>query len=275
MAAEGLEGGHHTRHGLLQAGQDRLDHLDEAVDQRLDGRGDGLEEPVEGRLHPHIAAATESIALSNGPSSGLAARARESLMLLPAALKWRFRTSLSRSANAPSPSRPPPSPPATPMATLTPDQARALMEAAAGSWLRMLVLLGLATGARLGELLALRWSDLDLDAGVARISRSAQLVDGRVRFKPPKTSAGVRPVALGPATVAALRRHRADQLELRLASAGVYDTEADLVLAKADGSACRPDSASTMFRKLVDRGRPAARGPRAHPAPLGGELPGR
>jgi integrase len=127
------------------------------------------------------------------------------------------------------------------------------MEAASGSWLRMLVLLGLATGAWLGELLALRLSDLDLDTGVARISRSAQLVDGLVRFKVPKTTAGIRPVALGPATITALRRHRADQLELRLAFAGAYNTEADLVLAKADGRAYRPDSVSTMFRKLVDR----------------------
>jgi len=142
--------------------------------------------------------------------------------------------------------------PAAPMVTLTPDQARVLMEAASGSWLRMLVLLGLATGARLGELLALRWSDMDLDAGVARISRSAQVVDGQVRFKQPKTLAGARPVALGPTMVAALRRHRADQLQLRLAFARAYVDE-DLVLAKADGSPYRPDSVSTMFRKLVDR----------------------
>jgi integrase len=56
-------------------------------------------------------------------------------------------------------------PPATdtPMMTLDHEQARRLLEAAAGTWLHMLVLLGAATGARRGELLALRWADLDLD----------------------------------------------------------------------------------------------------------------
>ena len=50
---------------------------------------------------------------------------------------------------------------AAPMVTLTHEQARALLAVAEG-WQHTLVLLGLATGARLGELLALRWTDVDL-----------------------------------------------------------------------------------------------------------------
>jgi integrase len=84
-----------------------------------------------------------------------------------------------------------------PMMTLDLEQARRLLEAAEGTWLYMLVLLGAATGARRGELLALRWADLDLDAGTARIWRSLQLVDGRIRVKETKTRAGDRTVGLG------------------------------------------------------------------------------
>jgi integrase len=49
------------------------------------------------------------------------------------------------------------------MVTLTAAQARLLLEHSDG-WLHTFVLLGAATGARRGELLALRWADLDLDA---------------------------------------------------------------------------------------------------------------
>jgi integrase len=73
-------------------------------------------------------------------------------------------------------------PPVTdaPMVTLTHEQARALLAVAEG-WQHTLVLLGLATGARLGELLALRWTDVDLQAGTIRIGRSLRVVGRRLR----------------------------------------------------------------------------------------------
>jgi integrase len=63
-----------------------------------------------------------------------------------------------------------PSVPKLDMVTLTREQAGELLLAAQRRPLmRTLVLLGMATGARLGELLALRWADIDLDIGTARI----------------------------------------------------------------------------------------------------------
>jgi integrase len=108
-----------------------------------------------------------------------------------------------------------------PMVTLDHGRARRLLEAAEGTWLHMLVLLGAATGARRGELLALRWGDLDLDAGTARIWRSLQLVDGRLRLKETKTRAGDRTVGLGPSTVATLQRRAAAHLD-RIVSSGSH-----------------------------------------------------
>jgi integrase len=146
-----------------------------------------------------------------------------------------------------------------PMMTLDHEQARRLLEAAEGTWLHVLVLLGAATGARRGELLALRWADLDLEAGTARIWRSLQLVNGRLRVKETKTRAGDRTVGLGPSTVAALRRHRAEQAERRLAFGTAYHTAGDLVVCQVDGRPSRPDYCSAAFRALVRRaGLPAA-----------------
>jgi integrase len=147
-----------------------------------------------------------------------------------------------------------PTVPKSEMVTLTREQARALLDAAkARPLMYWLVLLGVATGARLGELLALRWADVDLDAGAVRIGWSRRIVGGRMEVKAPKTKAGARTVALGPTTVAALKRLHVEQAGRRLVLGGDYDAGADLVVCKPDGRPYRPDAASTMFRKFVDQ----------------------
>jgi len=147
-----------------------------------------------------------------------------------------------------------PTVPKSEMVTLTREQASALLERALGRPLmHMLVLLGVATGARLGELLALRWSHVDLDQGTLRIGWSRRIVAGRMQVKPPKTAAGVRMLRVGPATLAALRRLRAEQAERRLLLGGAYDVDSDLVICKPDGRPYRPDSTSTQFRRFVDQ----------------------
>ena len=62
------------------------------------------------------------------------------------------------------------------------------------------------TGLRIGEALALRWSDVDLGGQSLRVSRSAAEVGGRLVVGSPKTAAGLREIALTPQTVALLLR---------------------------------------------------------------------
>jgi integrase len=144
-----------------------------------------------------------------------------------------------------------------PMVTLDQVQARRLLEVAAGpgraGWWAPLLLLAVATGARRGELLALRWADVDLDAGTVRIGRSLRRGEQGLRYKPPKTAAGTRTVGLGPAAVAALRRLRVEQAERRLAFGAAYHTAQDLVVCKADGAPLRPEYVSEAFRLLAAR----------------------
>ena len=143
------------------------------------------------------------------------------------------------------------------MVTLDHRQARRLLEVAAGpgraGWWAPLLLLAVATGGRRGELLALRWADLDLDAGSVRIGRSLRRGEHGLRFKAPKTAAGTRTVGLGPVAVAALRRHRAEQLERRLAFGAAYHADQDLVVCKVDGAPLDPDHVSDQFRVLASR----------------------
>jgi integrase len=143
------------------------------------------------------------------------------------------------------------------MVTLDHAQARRLLEVAASprraGWWAPLLLLAVATGARRGELLALRWADLDLDAGTATISRTLRRGQAGLRYKTPKTRAGLRTVGLGPQTVVALRRLRAEQAQRRLAFGTAYHADADLVVCKIDGAPLRPDHVSSEFRRLADR----------------------
>jgi integrase len=82
--------------------------------------------------------------------------------------------------------------------------------------LRAIVSFLLGTGARRGEALALRWSDVDLKKNVVRIERSLEQTKGSLRIKSPKTKRGRRNVTISPWLAAELRAHGARQDERRL-----------------------------------------------------------
>jgi integrase len=78
-------------------------------------------------------------------------------------------------------------------------------------------MVALFTGLRLGETLALRWTNVDLDRKVLRVAETLEETKRfGIRFKAPKTRAGKREVTLPDVLVEALREHRKGQLELRL-----------------------------------------------------------
>ncbi len=142
---------------------------------------------------------------------------------------------------------------------LEPEHTRVLLEAArgVGGWLAVFVTVGVVTGARRGELLGLRWADVDLEHGTATIRRSLGVVRGQLVYSPPKTQAGERTLQLPAFAHAALKAHRAQQAQLRLAFGAAYDTASDLVICREDGSPLRPDYVTHRFKRLVrDAGLP-------------------
>ena len=91
------------------------------------------------------------------------------------------------------------------MKTLSEAQTRTFLEAVAGERFEALHVLAVSTGMRQGEILALRWSDLDLDRASAQIQRSIQFVPGdQYIFTPPKTTKSRRQVELTQTAIAAL-----------------------------------------------------------------------
>ena len=99
------------------------------------------------------------------------------------------------------------------MLILSEDQARRLLGAAKGHRLGTLFELALVSGARISELLALRWQDVSFDTGTMHIRNALQRTDDGVRPGEPKTSAGKRSIPLDSAMINSLRRHRSAMAE--------------------------------------------------------------
>jgi integrase len=98
------------------------------------------------------------------------------------------------------------------MLFLTEPQVRQFLDAAQGSRLYALFALAVGTGMRQGELLALRWSDVDFDAAKVSVQRSLWEAKGEFVVKEPKSRSGRRNITLPPFALNALRDHRAKML---------------------------------------------------------------
>jgi integrase len=130
----------------------------------------------------------------------------------------------------------------------SPDEARAFLAATADTRLHPLWALALDTGARRGELAALRWSDVDLDDGAVSIARSRVMVGAEVRETTPKSAKSERRVDLHPATVAVLRRWRKAQAAERLAAGPAWEGGDDPYLWTDEaGTPYRPDLLAARF----------------------------
>jgi integrase len=101
---------------------------------------------------------------------------------------------------------------------------------------------------RRGEIVALRLADVDLDAGVVQVRRSAEETMAGVRIKEPKTEHGRRTLTLPPSAISVLREHRRKLLEMRLAL-GLGKPDSDtLMFGKPDGSILPPNQLSWLWR---------------------------
>jgi integrase len=146
------------------------------------------------------------------------------------------------------------------MRTLTAVEARQLMRSAEGDRLEAVVVLALTTGMRMGELLGLTWRATDLDKGAVRVQASMQRTAAGLALVEPKTARSRRQIEVEPRVAAVLRRHRALQLQERLA-AGQEWVDRDLVFTTQEGGPIDGrELLRAWFRPLLARaGLPAIR----------------
>ncbi len=106
------------------------------------------------------------------------------------------------------------------------DQAKAFLAAVKGNRLETLYTVGFAIGLRRGEVLGLRWDDVDLAEGSVTIRRELQRIDGKRQLVPyAKSQSSLRTITLPPQALEALREHRLRQLEARRAAGDEWQGE--------------------------------------------------
>lgn len=109
------------------------------------------------------------------------------------------------------------------------------------------------TGMRRGEVLGLRWPDVDLDARQLAVVHTLTTVNYRPVLSTPKTKRSRRVIYLDAQTVEVLRAHRRRQLEERLAAGPDWDDGIDLVIRDELGRPVHPDWFTKEFARQVDR----------------------
>ena len=131
-------------------------------------------------------------------------------------------------------------------------QTRALIDATEGGEMGVPVLLAVTTGMRMGELLGLHWREVDLGQGKVSVTQSLQASksDGLV-FRPPKTKKSRRSIPLTATSTLALRQHRKEQLERRIAGPDSFEDN-DLVFPRQDGRPWHPATFSSAWTRLRD-----------------------
>ena len=131
------------------------------------------------------------------------------------------------------------------------DQARRFVQAVTDDRLGALWTTGLLTGARRGELLALRWRDVDLDEGLVSFERQLQRQTGKGLVEVlPKSRRGVREVVIPLELVAVLRKHHRRQLEEQLRAGQLWQHDGHIFTTDT-GRPLDPSNVTKLFTKLA------------------------
>lgn len=134
---------------------------------------------------------------------------------------------------------------------LTTNQAQHFLAAIKGERLYPAFMLELATGLRLGELLGLRWGDLDMEKGIVHVQQSLVRTKAGLVFQEPKTERSRRSIPLPENAVRELKRWKAWQNGEKLALGEAY-RDFNLVFCKETGEPLDPGEFSKYFSRLLE-----------------------
>ena len=148
------------------------------------------------------------------------------------------------------------------MKPLHPEQVRQLLEAAKGHPQEALFILALATGMRRGELLGLKWQDINFERSVLQVQRALTRMPTGLGYKEtePKTRKSRRSIVLTAFAVEALKKHQARQLEMKKAAGDAWE-EHDYVFCTTIGKHLHPghDVLEELKKLLKKAGLPDVR----------------
>jgi len=145
----------------------------------------------------------------------------------------------------------PPRPVRLKMATLTPKEIGRFLDVAQETSYYVFFSTLLYTGLRRGELLALRWRNIDLDkASLYVVETAYKLGNGQYFIKETKTPHSRRAVSLHPSLVALMSEYRSDQELLRI-QLGVILNDDDFVFIRPDGTPLNPNAVTLAFKRII------------------------
>ena len=146
----------------------------------------------------------------------------------------------------------PPRPQKKAMRTLTPAEAATLLETASDNRFYPVIYTAVSTGLRQGELLALRWRDIDFDSKTVSISRALYKRRGVCQFTEPKTAHSRRRVSMPDKLVAYLSEYKAERESLSLHLGRLLRLD-DLIFADIEGQPLDPGVLSHNFARIAKR----------------------
>jgi len=141
----------------------------------------------------------------------------------------------------------PPSKNKNEMKIISETDVKKLLDKVKGTYLYMPVFIGITTGMRAGEILGLRWSDVDLKTGLISVVQELQLTKKEgIIFREPKTTGSKRTIELSPLVTNVLKQHKVQLNKERLAAGENYKDK-DLVCCLQDGTPLNPGTISSRF----------------------------
>lgn len=131
-------------------------------------------------------------------------------------------------------------------------QLKVFLESAKSNRFYIVFDLAASTGMRIGEILGLRWKDVDLDVGKVSIRQAYTKAHSGYEFHEPKTASGERSVALFPDTIELLRKHQSEQEREKNENQPIYNDHG-LVIQTHIGTPVSPRNLSREYYKILEK----------------------
>ena len=125
-----------------------------------------------------------------------------------------------------------------------------LLDTAEGTDMYLPILLGVTVGLRRGEMIALRWDDIDFKTNTIKVRSNMVNGENGCIIKAPKSEAGIRDIKVGDEVMAELRKARLQYMEDAL-SYGRGFQNLNFVIRQEDGSPLQPDSMTRKWSRFL------------------------
>lgn len=135
---------------------------------------------------------------------------------------------------------------------LTDKQTEELIENSKNTEIYIPIMLAIYTGARRGEILGLKWQNVDLKKGIIKIVDNLCATKNGLIIKQPKTNNGIRTIAISNNLIKILKKHKIKQMENKI-KLGEYYKENNMVCCYEDGHPFNPKRFSAKFHELLEK----------------------